>query len=330
MTRPGRRAGAAGRHRRADGDRQDRPRDRARGAAARAVASRRRSCRPTRGRSTAASTSGRPRRRSRSGLGSSTTGSTSSIPTSRSRSRTSGHTRSRRCWRWATGAASGSSPAGRGSGCGRSTAGIDTEALPSDPAVRAELEATLATDGVEALAARLRPSRRRSPPAPTCATRVASSARSRSRRSAGTGRSRRHSATRAPVLGLQLVVEPPSTAGASPSARASPVRRRPRRGGTGTARALGPVAARLLRHRLPRELGVPRRHADAGRGDRRSTRSTTTQFAKRQTTWFRREPALAVVDATGDPRLAVLALVDQWLAGSPSPDDDAAARRRGA
>ena len=58
------------------------------------------------------------------------------------------------------------------------------------------------------------------------------------------------------------------------------------------------------------------------------------QFAKRQKTWFRREPALAVVDATTDPGPAVLALVDGWLAGgaadsSPSTDDDAAAARGG-
>src|SRR4029079_7738437 len=48
------------------------------------------------------------------------------------------------------------------------------------------------------------------------------------------------------------------------------------------------------------------------------------QFAKRQKTWFRREPSLAVVDATDDARPAVLALVERWLADSPSGDDDGA------
>ena len=43
------------------------------------------------------------------------------------------------------------------------------------------------------------------------------------------------------------------------------------------------------------------------------------QFAKRQRTWFRREPALAVVDATADPRPALLALVDRWLADQGDP-----------
>jgi tRNA A37 N6-isopentenylltransferase MiaA len=58
------------------------------------------------------------------------------------------------------------------------------------------------------------------------------------------------------------------------------------------------------------------------------------QFAKRQKTWFRREPALLVVDATTDPGAAVVELVERWLADaagrtSPPADDDGAAARRG-
>ena len=56
----------------------------------------------------------------------------------------------------AAAAASGSSPAVRGSGCAPSHGGLDTDALPSDAALRATLEAELTRDGVDALAARLR------------------------------------------------------------------------------------------------------------------------------------------------------------------------------
>ena len=37
-------------------------------------------------------------------------------------------------------------------------------------------------------------------------------------------------------------------------------------------------------------------------------------FAKRQATWFRREPALAVVDATDDPATEVLPALDLFVA----------------
>jgi tRNA dimethylallyltransferase len=39
------------------------------------------------------------------------------------------------------------------------------------------------------------------------------------------------------------------------------------------------------------------------------------QFAKRQRTWFRREPELAVVDATADPTDDVAAAVNRWREG---------------
>ena len=110
-------------------------------------------------------------------------------------------------------------------------------------------------------------SRRRSPPAPTCATRGASSARSRSRRSAAMGRCRRLSAMGRASSGCSSSSSLPNTAGAcGPCAPA--VRCRAGRGGPSAARALRPGAAGVLGHRLPRELGVPRRHPNAGRGDR--------------------------------------------------------------
>ena len=52
------------------------------------------------------------------------------------------------------------------------------------------------------------------------------------------------------------------------------------------------------------------------------------QFAKRQRTWFRREPTLVAIDATGDARPAITALIERWLADSPSGDDDVAPARR--
>ena len=36
-------------------------------------------------------------------------------------------------------------------------------------------------------------------------------------------------------------------------------------------------------------------------------------FAKRQRTWFRREPGLAIVDATGDARTPVFEALDGFL-----------------
>jgi len=39
------------------------------------------------------------------------------------------------------------------------------------------------------------------------------------------------------------------------------------------------------------------------------------QFAKRQGTWFRREPGLTVVDTTTDPTRVVREAVGRWLSG---------------
>ena len=79
-------------------------------------------------------------------------------------------------------------------------AGIDTDALPSDRAVRAALEADLARDGVAALAARLTALAPGLASARTCATRDAWCARWRSRRSRATCPSPAASATRRPCL----------------------------------------------------------------------------------------------------------------------------------
>ena len=38
-------------------------------------------------------------------------------------------------------------------------------------------------------------------------------------------------------------------------------------------------------------------------------------FAKRQRTWFRREPTLQVVDAAGDPARATIDPLDAFVAG---------------
>ncbi len=119
------------------------------------MAARRRSSRPIRGRSTAGSTSAPRRSRRPNRPGSRTTASTSSTPTSRSASPTSPTTPA---------PPSGPSPAHGGTailagGTGlylRAIArGLDTSALPSDPTIRARLEADLAAEGVAALAARL-------------------------------------------------------------------------------------------------------------------------------------------------------------------------------
>ena len=128
------------------------------------------------------------------------------------------------------------------------------------------------------------------PPAPTCATPGASCGPSRSRRSAATRTCPGAVGYPAPVLGLQLAVEPAEhrrriadrahaqfDAGLIEEARA--LRER-----------YDPGAPGVLGDRLPRELGRARRRARRSRRPSSSTRSGTPQFARRQRTWFRREP----------------------------------------
>ena len=180
-------------------------------------------------------------------------------------------------------------------------AGIDTDALASDPEIRRGIEAILASEGVEAVASRL------------AAMAPALAARTDLRNPRRVVRALEIATLRgdaplparvgypAPVLGLQLVVEP-----------AEHHRRMLHR-----ARAqfeAGLVEeARSLRERydpaLPAFSAIGYRESWAvldgectleeaiARDARRNV-----QFAKRQRTWFRSEPTLAVVDATDDPR----------------------------
>ena len=206
------------------------------------------------------------------------------------------------------------------------TAGIDTDALPHDPALRADLEATLAEEGVEVLAASLQAL------APAIAARTDLRNPRRVVRALeiatlrGDGPLPAPLGYGAPILGLQLVVEP-----------AEHHRRIHRRARQQFDAGLV-EEARALRDRfdpsLPAFSAIGYHESWAFLDGTRTLDEAIAldalhneQFAKRQKTWFRREPSLAVVDATGDPRPALLALVDRWLAASPQPDDDAAPAR---
>ena len=128
---------AARRHRRRDGDRQDRARDPAR-RGVRAAAGPSRSSRPTRARSSAASTSARPRWPPRTGRASRTSASTSSTPTSRSASPTSrAHARGVLADLAARRRRRDPRRRDRALPARRRRAALDTDALPSDPVVRA-------------------------------------------------------------------------------------------------------------------------------------------------------------------------------------------------
>ena len=195
-------------------------------------------------------------------------------------------------------------------------AGIDTDALPSDPDVRKEIEATLASDGLEAVVVRL------TARAPSLAAHIDLRNPRRVVRAMEIATLRGDAPLPArvgypaPVLGVQLVVEP-----------AEHQRRMLHR-----ARAqfeAGLVEeARHLRERFDPELpafsAIGYRESWAlldgectleealARDARRNV-----QFAKRQRTWFRREPALTVVDATGDPADTVLPAVGAFLEQAP-------------
>ena len=191
-------------------------------------------------------------------------------------------------------------------------AGIDTDSLPHDPAVRAALEEAVTRDGVEALARRLRTE------APTLAAhtdlrnprRVVRALEVATLR--GDGPLPAPLGYGAPVLGVQLVVEPVTH----------------RRWIANRARAqfdAGLVEeARSLRERF--DPGLPAFSAIGYRESWAHLDGTLTradaidldalhngQFAKRQATWFRREPALAVVDATRDPMAQLAPRVDAFL-----------------
>ena len=233
----------------ADRDRQDRPRDR---AAERLAAERHpapRSSRPTRGRSTAASTSARPRRRPRSGAASRTTASTSSTRTSRSR--VADFARHARDALAAIAARGGLAILVGGTGLYlRAVArGLDTDALPSDPASARRLEARVRRGRASsplvdtprgrsrrALAARDRPAQ----PAPR-------RPRARDRRAHGRrSRCPRRAATPGRSPGSASHVEPRDAPRLDRRPRPGPVRRRPDRGGARPPRAVRPGAAGVL------------------------------------------------------------------------------------
>ncbi len=190
--------------------------------------------------------------------------------------------------------------------------GIDTDALPSDAAVRASIEADLARDGVGALAARLAAA------APTLAggtdlrnpRRVVRALEIATLR--GDAPLPRPLGYPAPVLGLQLVVEPAVhreriatraraqfEAGLVEEARAMRERFDP------TLPCFTAIGYReswaVLDGDLTLEAAID---LDAQRN---------VAFAKRQRTWFRREPTLAVVDATADPTPAALVALGGFL-----------------
>jgi tRNA dimethylallyltransferase len=193
-------------------------------------------------------------------------------------------------------------------------AGIDTEALPWDEEVRAGLETDLARDGVGALAARLA----------ALAPDLASGTDLRNPRRVvrameiatlqGDAPLPGPVGYPAPVLGFQLGLDPVE------HRRRIAVR----------ARAqfdAGLVEeARVLRERF--DPGLP---AFSAIGYRESwgvldgemdleaaielDAARNVAFAKRQRTWFRREPSLQVVDAAGDPERATGGPLDAFVAG---------------
>ena len=192
------------------------------------------------------------------------------------------------------------------------TAGIDTDALPHDAEVRATIEARLAHDGVEASAATLT----------TIAPRLA--ARTDLRNPRRVARALEIATLRgdaplpapigygAPVLGVQLVVE------------AGEHRRRI----VDRARAqfdAGLVEeARALRERfdpsLPSLSSIGYRESWAYLDGECTLEEAVAadaqrnvQFARRQATWFRREPDLLVVDASNDPLPAITPLLEAFV-----------------
>ncbi len=190
-------------------------------------------------------------------------------------------------------------------------AGIDTDALPSDAAIRAGLEADLGRDGVTALATRL------TALAPTLASRTDLRNPRRVVRALelatlqGDAPLPQPLGYPAPVLGIQLVVERPVHA----RRIAERARAQFDTGLVEEARALrerldpGLPAFSAIGYReswafLDGELGLEAAIAlDAQRN---------LAFAKRQATWFRREPALAVWDATNDPSTAIWPVVEAF------------------
>ena len=194
------------------------------------------------------------------------------------------------------------------------TAGIDTEALPHDPAVRAAVEERLARDGVEASAATL------SSLAPNLAARTDLRNPRRVARALEIATIRGDAPLPepvgygAPVLGVQLVVEPAAH-------RRRIVERARAQFDAGLVEE-----ARSLRERfdpaLPSFSAIGYRESWAVLDGEQTLEAAIEHdaarniaFAKRQRTWFRAENELSVVDATDDPRSAVNRRLDAWLTG---------------
>lgn len=191
--------------------------------------------------------------------------------------------------------------------------GIDTAALPADAAVRARIEADLARDGVEAAAGRLA----------TLAPRLAAATDLRNPRRvaraleiatlAGDVNRPPPAGYPAPVLRLLLDVEP------AEHARRIALRARAQfdAGLIEEARAL----RELWDPGLPCFSAIGYREAWAvldGTSSREDAIALdarrNVQFAKRQRTWFRREPGERI-DATDDPWPAAVAALETWLPG---------------
>jgi tRNA dimethylallyltransferase len=194
-------------------------------------------------------------------------------------------------------------------------AGIDTDALPSDAAVRAGLEADLARDGVGEMARRLRAlapglARRTDLQNPRRVVRALEIAALR-----GDAPLPAPVGYPAPVVGLQLALEP--------------VEHRRRI----YARAKSQFAAglveeaRTLRERfdasLPAFSAIGYRESWAHLDGQITLEAAieldavhNAQFARRQRTWLRSERSLAVVDAQADPLPDSLAALGRLLAES--------------
>jgi tRNA dimethylallyltransferase len=180
------------------------------------------------------------------------------------------------------------------------TAGLDTDALPSDAEVRGAIEADLERDGLEAVADRLQAL------APSLAGRTDLRNARRVVRAleiaelVGDGPLPGAVGYPSPVLGLQLALEPAEH------------RHRIARRARAQFDAGLIEEARALRERF--DPALPAFSAIGYRESWAVLDGTATleeavdldaqrnvQFARRQRTWFRREPGLVVLDATTDP-----------------------------
>ena len=192
------------------------------------------------------------------------------------------------------------------------TAGIDTDALPHDADVRATIEERLAREGIEASARTL------AALAPVLAARTDLRNPRRVARALEIATLRGDAPLPvpvgygAPVLGVQLVVEQGEhrrriaeraraqfDAGLVEEARALRERYDP------SLPSLSSIGYRESWAYLDGECTLDEAvAADAQRN---------VQFARRQATWFRREPGLLVVDATDDPVAVVGPLSDAFV-----------------